>query len=745
MAEALNHDFDENVNIQSTSKTIDDVIKEAGRYLKDQRNIDIIRHAYEVAVKMHEGQFRRSGDPYVQHPIEVAYILATMNTGPATIAAGLLHDVLEDTSMTKEEMEAEFGKEVVQIVDGVTKISKLKYMTKEKALAHNHEKLLLAMAKDIRVILIKLADRLHNMRTIQFHSSIEKQKTIAKETLDLYAPLANRLGIYRLKAELEDISFKVLNKDEYYEIAKIAGEKKAQREDDIQNMMAKIKSMLEEHNIEGFKISGRIKNIYSIYKKTVSKNKKLNDIFDLLALRIIVDSVESCYRVLGIIHGNFTPLPMRFKDYIAVPKQNLYQSLHTTIVGLEGKIFEVQIRTFEMDQVAEYGVAAHWAYKENSNFSQEVEQIEITNKLKWYKDLSTYVENAESEDPLNSIIDDIFSANVYVFTPRGDVFDFPTGATPLDFAYRIHSGVGNKTVGAIVNGKMVPLTYKLQTSDVIEIKTNNASTGPTDAWLKIAYTQHAKTKIKSYLNKKQRDEMVAKGMQEFELAAKNANYNISELTDEKAAEMFKHRNVKTVEDFYWELGKGSLSVLGSINRLTGISTQKVTEETLLEQYSEESAATRHRRSQNGYGIIVDGLDRAHIKIGNCCQAVHGDEIIGYVSRGNGIIVHRKGCPNISDEERDRYINLSWDPTFAGKVFDATIKVSSLDRRNGVADMINALNSTKVTISSVKSTKNKIGECITQFKIQVSNLENLHLAIIALHNLPDIYEVERVFK
>ena len=745
MAEALNHDFDENVNIQSTSKTIDDVIKEAGRYLKDQRNIDIIRHAYEVAVKMHEGQFRRSGDPYVQHPIEVAYILATMNTGPATIAAGLLHDVLEDTSMTKEEMEAEFGKEVVQIVDGVTKISKLKYMTKEKALAHNHEKLLLAMAKDIRVILIKLADRLHNMRTIQFHSSIEKQKTIAKETLDLYAPLANRLGIYRLKAELEDISFKVLNKDEYYEIAKIAGEKKAQREDDIQNMMAKIKSMLEEHNIEGFKISGRIKNIYSIYKKTVSKNKKLNDIFDLLALRIIVDSVESCYRVLGIIHGNFTPLPMRFKDYIAVPKQNLYQSLHTTIVGLEGKIFEVQIRTFEMDQVAEYGVTAQWDYMENSNFSQEVEQIEITNKLKWYKDLSTYVENAESEDPLNSIIDDIFSANVYVFTPRGDVFDFPTGATPLDFAYRIHSGVGNKTVGAIVNGKMVPLTYKLQTSDVIEIKTNNASTGPTDAWLKIAYTQHAKTKIKSYLNKKQRDEMVAKGMQEFELAAKNANYNIFELTDEKAAEMFKHRNVKTVEDFYWELGKGSLSVLGSINRLTGISTQKVTEETLLEQYSEESAATRHRRSQNGYGIIVDGLDRAHIKIGNCCQAVHGDEIIGYVSRGNGIIVHRKGCPNISDEERDRYINLSWDPTFAGKVFDATIKVSSLDRRNGVADMINALNSTKVTISSVKSTKNKIGECITQFKIQVSNLENLHLAIIALHNLPDIYEVERVFK
>ena len=745
MNNVFEHDFDATLEGQEEKKTIEDILNEAGRYLKEKHNIDIIKHAYEVAVKKHEGQFRRSGDPYVQHPIEVAYILATMETGPATIAAGLLHDVLEDTDMTKEQMEAEFGSEITQIVDGVTKISKLKYMTKEKALAHNHEKLLLAMAKDIRVILVKLVDRLHNMRTIRFHKNIEKQKTIAKETLELYAPLAHRLGISRLKAELEDTAFKVLNKDEYHEIEKIAGEKRVEREQDINNMMTHINDLLVSQHITDFTISGRIKNIYSIYKKTVSKNKGLNDIYDLLALRVIVDSVENCYRVLGIIHGNFTPLPMRFKDYIAVPKQNLYQSLHTTIVGLGGKIFEVQIRTYEMDQIAEYGIAAHWAYKEGTNYSHEAEQVEITNKLKWYKDLVTFVENADSTEPVNNLMDDIFSSNVYVFTPRGDVFDFPNGATPLDFAYRIHSGVGNKTVGAIVNGKIVPLTYKLQTSDVVEIKTNNSSTGPTEAWLKIAYTQHARTKIKNYLNKKQRDEIVAKGMEDFERAAKLANLNINDITEDRLSELFKNRNVKSFEDFYWEIGKGSLSVLGSINKITGVNDQKLTEEALLQQYSEETSSIRQRKSHNGYGIIVDGLDKAHIKIGNCCQAVHGDEVVGYVSRGNGIIVHRVGCPNIGREDQERLINVSWDPTFVGKVFDTTIKVSSVDRRNGVADMINALNSTKVTISSVTSTMSKNGECITKFKIQVSNLENLHLAIIALHNLPDIYEVERVFK
>lgn len=725
-------------------KTIEDVLNVATSYIHNEDSIALIKHAYEVANKKHEGQFRKSGDPYVQHPLEIAYILAEMHTGPATISAGLLHDVLEDTDMTKEEMIKEFGQDITEIVDGVTKISKLKYMTQEKVLAHNHEKLFLAMAKDIRVILVKLIDRLHNMRTIQYHSSIEKQKAIAQETMDLYAPLAHRLGMYRLKAELEDMSFKVLNRDEYFEIANIAGLKKVERHQDIEDMKSSIKELLEKQGIK-YEIKGRIKNIYSIYKKSITKNKSVDEIFDLLALRIIVDSVEDCYRVLGLIHGNWTPIPMRFKDYIAVPKPNLYQSLHTTIVGINGKIFEIQIRTKEMDRIAELGVAAHWAYKENANYSHENEQIEITNRLKWYKNLITYVEDSETTDPLDGIMDDIFSANVYVFTPKGDVFDLPSGSTPLDFAYRIHSRIGEQTVGAIVNGRIVPLTYHLKTSDVVEIKTSKASNGPTQAWLKIVKTSHARTKIKAYLNKKQRDELVAKGLAELEQVAKLNNYNLAELTDDKISEIYAQRNCKTLEDLYWEIGKGSISALGIINRLLGITDQKVTEDLLLEQYSEKNSEVRKRTSKNGYGIIVEGLDKAHLRIGNCCQAVYGDEIVGYVSRGNGIIVHRKGCPNINYEEKDRFINLSWDPLFNGKVFDATLKVYSIDKRNGVADMINVLNSTKVTISSVSSSKTKTGECLTKFKIQVANLEDLHLAILALHKISDVYNVERVFK
>ena len=482
--------------------TIEDVIELAKTYLHEEKNLKLIEKAYMVAKEKHEGQIRKSGEPYIQHPLEVAYILTTIHAGPSTIAAGLLHDVLEDTDMTKEEMAEEFNKDVAEIVDGVTKISKLKYMTKEKALAHNHEKLLLAMAKDIRVVLVKIADRLHNMRTIQFHDPV-KQKRISQETLDLYAPLAHRLGMYRIKAELEDLSFKAIEEEEYRKIASEIVSRKAEREEDIDAMMKLLEEQLASHNLHDYEIKGRIKNIYSVYKKIVNKGKKLDDIFDLLALRVIVSSVEECYRVLGLIHSVWTPLPMRFKDYIAVPKPNMYQSLHTTIVGANGKIYEIQIRTYEMDRIAELGIAAHWAYKENAGYSPEKEQLEITNKLKWYKDLTTYVVNSDHEDPLDSIIEDIFSANVYIFTPKGDVYDFPAGAMPLDFAYRIHSDIGNKTVGAIVNGKIVPLSYKLKTGDVVEIKTSKTCAGPTNAWIKLAKTSHARTKIKGFINKKQ--------------------------------------------------------------------------------------------------------------------------------------------------------------------------------------------------------------------------------------------------
>lgn len=728
----------------NSCKTIDDIITYCQSYLHNEDNLNLIKKAYDVAKKKHEGQFRRSGDPYIQHPVEVAYILATLHAGPDTIAAGLLHDVLEDTDMSKEEMAATFNKDVAEIVDGVTKISKLKYMTKEKALAHNHEKLLLAMAKDIRVILVKIADRLHNMRTIQFHSE-EKQKRIAQETLDLYAPLAHRLGMYRIKAELEDLSFKALEPEKYAEIAKEISFKKTERDEDVEKMISTVKGLLEKNHINHYDIKGRVKNIYSIYKKIITKNKTIDDIYDLLALRVIVDSVEQCYHVLGIIHSIWTPLPMRFKDYIAVPKPNMYQSLHTTVVGPAGKIYEIQIRTYEMDQIAEFGVAAHWAYKENVEYSHEKEQLEIVNKLKWYKDLTTYVENSATEDPLDSIIEDIFSANVYIFTPKGDVYDFPAGSMPLDFAYRIHSDIGNKTVGAIVNGKIVPLSYKLKTGDVVEIKTNKACTGPTTEWLKLAKTSHAKTKIKAFINKKQRDAFVAKGLEELTVIGKNYNYAPTTLDDKQVMDLFGKNGIRTVEDLYWTIGKGEISALAAINRILGLTDVKLDDEFALKQYSEDSSKNRKRVATNGFGIIVEGLERAKLHLGNCCQPVYGDEISGYISKGNGIIIHRVTCPNVEKASPERFINVYWDKDFSGRIFDTTLKIIALDRRNLVADMINILNGCNVTIASVTSTKNRTGDCMAKFKLQVSGLNDLNNAILNLKKIPEIYQIERVNK
>ena len=728
----------------NSCKTIDDIITYCQSYLHNEDNLNLIKKAYDVAKKKHEGQFRKSGDPYIQHPVEVAYILATLHAGPDTIAAGLLHDVLEDTDMSKEEMAATFNKDVAEIVDGVTKISKLKYMTKEKALAHNHEKLLLAMAKDIRVILVKIADRLHNMRTIQFHSE-EKQKRIAKETLDLYAPLAHRLGMYRIKAELEDLSFKALEPEKYAEIAKEISSKKTERDEDVEKMISTVKGLLEKNHINHYDIKGRVKNIYSIYKKIITKNKTIDDIYDLLALRVIVDSVEQCYHVLGIIHSIWTPLPMRFKDYIAVPKPNMYQSLHTTVVGPAGKIYEIQIRTYEMDQIAEFGVAAHWAYKENVEYSHEKEQLEIVNKLKWYKDLTTYVENSATEDPLDSIIEDIFSANVYIFTPKGDVYDFPAGSMPLDFAYRIHSDIGNKTVGAIVNGKIVPLSYKLKTGDVVEIKTNKACTGPTTEWLKLAKTSHAKTKIKAFINKKQRDAFVAKGLEELTVIGKNYNYAPTTLDDKQVMDLFGKNGIRTVEDLYWTIGKGEISALAAINRILGLTDVKLDDELALKQYSEDSSKNRKRVATNGFGIIVEGLERAKLHLGNCCQPVYGDEISGYISKGNGIIIHRVTCPNVEKASPERFINVYWDKDFSVRIFDTTLKIIALDRRNLVADMINILNGCNVTIASVTSTKNRTGDCMAKFKLQVSGLNDLNNAILNLKKIPEIYQIERVNK
>ena len=725
--------------------TINDILDVAKTYILNVESIDVIKKAYEIAEKMHEGQYRKSGDPYVQHPLEVAYILATLHTAPSTIAAALVHDVLEDTSMSIDEMTDLLGEDVTHIVDGVTRISKLKYMTVDKALAQDHQKILLAMAKDIRVLLVKICDRLHNMRTLQFHDKPEKQIKIAKETLELYAPLAHRLGMYRIKAELEDLSLKYIYPEDYKEIANAIKDKKSERNEDIGLMINKIESLLKSHNLTNFDIKGRIKNIYSIYKKITSKNRTIDEIYDLLALRVIVQSVEECYRVLGLIHGEWTPLPMRFKDYIAVPKSNMYQSLHTTVVGIEGKIFEIQIRTEEMDKVAELGVAAHWAYKEGINYNPETQQNEIVSKLKWYKDLATYVEMSGSDDPIDNLIGDLFSENVYIFTPKGQVIDLPAGSMPLDFAYRIHSRIGETTVGAIVNGKIVPLSYKLKTADVVEIKTNKNSAGPTKEWLKHCKTSHARHKIKAFVNKKNRDELILKGQNELDKAIEQFSVPVPEITDKLVKEFFSKNNIKTVEELQYEIAQGNYSTIGVLNRICGLTDTKLDDEAALKQYSEDNIERRRQKVTNCYGIIVDGLDRAQVKLGNCCQPVPGDAITGYVVKGKGIVVHRMDCPNLAVNGIERTIDVSWDKDFKGCFFDTTLKIIASDKKNIVAEIINIINSTKANIASVTSTKNDANECVTKFKLQVANLEDLNHVIVALGNMKEIIGIERVVK
>lgn len=570
-----------------STMTIEKVLEKAGTYLKKPNNLDLIKQAYEFAEKHHRGQIRKSQDPYIQHPLEVAYMLAELHTSPATICAGLLHDLVEDTDVTKEQLAELFGQDVANMVDGVTKISQLKYMTQEKALAKSHQKILLAMAKDIRVVLIKLVDRVHNMRTLEFQT-LEKQKLIAQETLDLYAPLAHRMGMYRIKAELEDLSLKFLSPEKYYEVYELIRHSRKAREEDINKMETHIAEILKANKIKNFEIKGRIKNIFSVCKKMEQKRIDFEQIYDLLALRILVPTIENCYHALGLVHNEWTPIPKRFKDYIATPKPNLYQSLHTTVVGLNGKIYEIQIRTYEMDEIAEYGIAAHWAYKEdNKGYTPEKEQLEVAAKLRWYKDLLTYAELGEQEDndPLEHIKEDIFSANVYVFTPKGDVMDFPNGATPLDFAYRIHTEVGNKTVGAIVNNRIVPLTYKLKTGDVVEIKTSQNFDGPNESWLKIVKTSHARHKITSILNRKRRDQLIAKGKEEFtNLAKNNPKYEQIKLADEFVKDLFSKYGVNNLDDFYFEMGKGNLSVHGAYNRI--YEDKVLDEEALIQQINE---------------------------------------------------------------------------------------------------------------------------------------------------------------
>ncbi len=721
--------------------SIDHVLEQAKTYIKNPDSIAVIERAFELAFQKHKDQLRKSGEPYIIHPIEVAYILAKWQTGPRTIASGLLHDIIEDTEITKEEIAELFDDEIAEIVDGVTKLTKLKYKSKEKQQAENHRKMLLAMSKDIRVILVKLADRLHNIRTLKFLPP-EKQCSIAHETMEIYVPIAHRLGMYRVKAELEDTSLRFLKPEDFYRNAQLIKQKKHEREQQIQEMEDEITAALAEYHIP-FEIKGRIKNIYSVYKKMMTREKDFEEIYDLLAIRLIVNSVPECYSALGVIHAHFKPIPNRFKDYIAMPKPNMYQSLHTTIIGPNGNIFEVQIRTKEMDEIAEQGVAAHWAYKENRQITAKQEQQEIQDKLKWYETLIAYQEEVNDAEKLMKLVkDDIFNANVYVFTPNGDVFDFPPGSTPIDFAYRIHTNLGHKTTGAIVNGKIVTLNYQLKTGDIVEIKSSRNSFGPSEDWLNIVKTSQARHKIRQYFNRTKREEYTHKGEEMFlkELASKDLS--LSSIDMQKLLGAYKKQSIEKLDELYYQIGRGRLVAKTILERY--FADGKEVDDTELIQQINDAAKIKeeHRKkAKNRFGIIVDGLDNVDLRIGKCCHPVPGDPIVGYITKGSGITIHHAECHNAKID--GRIVPVEWDDEHSNS-FNAKIKVTVLDRKNVLGDIIQKLTVINANITELNALTSN-DTIIINLSLSVRNIDQLVSVVNTIKRVKDVFSVERIIQ
>jgi len=710
-------------------------------YIKRESDIKLIEKAYFLAKEKHEGQMRRSGEPYITHPVAVAKILADLRGGPATLISALLHDTVEDTSLTLKDVEKEFGVDIALLVDGVTKISKLSFSQKASQ-ADNHQKMLLAMAKDIRVILIKIADRLHNVRTLDSMTP-EKQYKVATETLEIYAPLAHRLGIFRIKAELEDRSLRYTDPPMYYRVSNMIQAKKTEREASIDHVITDIISLFETSELHDFEIKGRIKNIYSIYKKMVKDSRAFEDIYDLLAVRVIVDRIETCYQALGIIHANFTPIPRRFKDYIAVPKPNMYQSLHTTVLSDDGTLFEVQIRTPEMDQIAEYGVAAHWAYKENKAYSKEREQFEIAQKLKWYGELLKMSEDTDetsggAEEFVGTIKGDILDANVYVFTPKGEVIELPKGATPIDFAYRIHTDIGHKMVGALVNNRIVTLDYELNTGDIVSVKINKNSEGPSEDWLKIAKSSHARHKIKGFLNKLNKDYLIQMGKESLDREF-TANKITDSVDDAFVKKHFEKNMITNVLDMYLEIGKSNLSPKTVVSKMLG---QEVDPNIVLQRQMEK--ASKQLTTHSETGVVIEGLSSPQLKLANCCLPVPGDPIIGYVSKTSGIVIHATFCPNCKQFEENRLIESFWSSQVTRK-YPTWIKIVGTNKPTLLTEAVTAVNAQSISIAEVSALTTAKQELIIKFKVLINNASNLVTLMANLRKISDVYSVDRDFK
>ena len=732
---------------QKKQVTFEECMENVKTYIKRPENIELIQKAYDFAYEHHKGQFRKSGEPYVIHVIQVANTLAEMHCGPKTIAAGLLHDTVEDCEgVTTETITELFGEEIATLVDAVTKIGAIKFKDEEEYLASNHRKLFIAMAKDIRVILIKLADRLHNMRTLQYMRP-EKQKKIARETLSVYAPIAHRLGISEIKNELEDLSFKYLDYKKYEEIKGLVKQRESDRNEQVQEMISDIEAILKEYNIQ-YRIFGRSKRFYSIYKKMITKNKRFEEILDLLAIRIITDSVVHCYEILGYIHAKYRPIPGRFKDYIAMPKANMYQSLHTTIVEPgHGNIFEIQIRTEEMDAIAERGVAAHWKYKENRNYTPEYEQKEIEDKLSWFRDFSMMTDE-ESEDPLeymDVLQKDIFEANVYCLTPRGKVIALPSGSCPIDFAYRIHTEVGNKTVGAKVNGAIVPLNTPLKTGDVVDILTNNNSVGPSADWIKIVKSGHARNKIRAFLQKQEqqsRKDSIRLGQSMLEDEFRRLKLDSKLMETKRLESILTSLSFKTVDDLYVGIAMKRVSLQSIVDRLVKNRSNLLEDQEIMKIYNKQPT---HQAKHSSCGVIVPGVDTIAVSLANCCRPIPGDPIIGYISKGQGVKVHRADCPNIINEKK-RLIPVQWEEGLDEKQYEVNLIIHSDDRNYLLSDIVTTLQQCNVYLKHVDSAVDDGNlEATTKLTVSVKNAAHLQNLISNLKKVRSVNEVIRTIQ
>jgi len=721
---------------QNNELLLDQLLNKTSEYIKNIENLEKIKKAYYFAKEKHLGQFRKSGEDYIIHPTEVALILASFGVGPDAICAGLLHDVLEDTQTTYEIIEKEFGSDVAFLVEGVTKISKLSF--EENTISDNQQKMLIAMAKDIRVIIIKIADRLHNMRTLQYMSP-EKQISISNETLDIYAPIAHRLGMFRIKSELEDRSLRYTNPEMYSYVSKKLASSESLRENTINEISKNIQIILEKNHVQNPQIKGRIKNIYSIYKKMANSKKTFDDIYDLLAIRIIVDKVEECYHALGLIHANFTPLPKRFKDYIAVPKPNLYQSLHTTVLSEDETLFEVQIRTQEMDDVAENGIAAHFAYKEQKVYSKEKEQFEIASRLKWYGELLKLTEDIDqsSNEFVEMIKGDILTANIYVFTPKGSIIELQKGCTPIDFAYKIHTDVGHKMVGAKVNNKIAPLSQELQTGDIVTVLTNNNSLGPSEDWLKVAKSTQALHKIRAFINLSNKDKLTILGQ---EILEKELKLNrVLDLVDD--AFVFKHfgkANVKTLQDLYFEVGKNTISPKGIVSRLNGSEPSK---EDMLQRQIEKT--TRSLTTTNESGVVILGIKNPKIKLGSCCFPIPGDEIIAYVSKTQGFVIHNCQCKNFLTLDKKRETQAFWASNITRK-YPVGISIIGANKPDLLNNIISCVNMLGISIAEFNSTNKSGLEVVIKIKVTINNLNSLNNLLANLQKANEVFSVERLY-